>query len=149
MSSVKTLAFWTVVVLSAMLLFQVVRAGPDAKTPQIPYSTFIAQAEAGQIARVAVTGSRIEGEYRDGKGRFRLTGPNDPAVFLGVLHDKGVEVQFRNVADGNLPLQLLGTWSPLILLGALWFFMIRQQQRQRRPPPQDNGGSLGPSGGLG
>jgi cell division protease FtsH len=27
-----------------------------------------------------------------------------------------------------LPLQLLGTWAPLILLGALWFFMIRQMQ---------------------
>ncbi len=35
---------------------------------------------------------------------------------------------FRDVNSGSLPLQLLGTWAPLILLGALWFFMIRQMQ---------------------
>jgi cell division protease FtsH len=30
--------------------------------------------------------------------------------------------------SGSWPLQLLGTWAPLILLAALWFFMIRQMQ---------------------
>ncbi len=34
----------------------------------------------------------------------------------------------KNVNNGSWPLQLLGTWAPLILLGALWFFMIRQMQ---------------------
>jgi hypothetical protein len=29
-----------------------------------------------------------------------------------------------------MPLQLPGTWAPLILLGGLWFFMIRQMQRR-------------------
>ena len=44
------------------------------------------------------------------------------------LNDKGVNITFRDVNSGSLPLQLLGTWAPLILLGALWFFMIRQMQ---------------------
>ncbi len=37
-------------------------------------------------------------------------------------------VNFRDINSGSLPLTLLGTWAPLILLGALWFFMIRQMQ---------------------
>ena len=44
------------------------------------------------------------------------------------LQSKGVNITFRDVNSGSLPLQLLGTWAPLILLGALWFFMIRQMQ---------------------
>ena len=44
------------------------------------------------------------------------------------LQSKGVVINFRDVNSGNLPLTLLGTWAPLILLGALWFFMIRQMQ---------------------
>jgi cell division protease FtsH len=133
-TSLKTLIFWLLMVVSAVLFWQVVRVNPSsARTPEISYSTFISQAESGQIARVTITGSRIEGEYRDGKGRFRLTGPNDPAVFLGVLHDKSVEILFREVGEQNLPLQLLGSWAPLILLGALWFFMVRQMQLRRNP----------------
>ena len=34
----------------------------------------------------------------------------------------------RDITSGSWPLQLLGTWAPLILLAALWFFMMRQMQ---------------------
>jgi cell division protease FtsH len=44
------------------------------------------------------------------------------------LRDKGVNITVRDVTNGSWPLQLLGTWAPLILLAALWFFMIRQMQ---------------------
>ena len=37
-------------------------------------------------------------------------------------------MNIKDVNSGSWPLQLLGTWAPLILLGALWFFMIRQMQ---------------------
>jgi cell division protease FtsH len=47
---------------------------------------------------------------------------------IKALHDKGVSMTFRDANSGSWPLQLLGTWAPLILLGALWFFMIRQMQ---------------------
>jgi cell division protease FtsH len=143
----KTLMFWAVIVFSAWLLWQSVRSNsPNARAPEIDYSNFIAQAEAGKIASVTVTGTHIEGEYRDGKGTFQLTGPNNPAVYLGVLQDMGVTIRFRDAPADNLPLQLLGTWAPLLLLGALWFLMIRQMRR--RSPPTSTGDSLNPSGGL-
>jgi cell division protease FtsH len=42
------------------------------------------------------------------------------------IRAKGINV--RDANSGSWPLQLLGIWAPLILLGALWFFMIRQMQ---------------------
>jgi cell division protease FtsH len=146
-STVKTVFFWLVIGISASLLWQVVRTNPsNSQTQEISYSTFITQAEAGKIARVSIAGSKIEGEYRDGKGRFQLIGPSNPSAFLGILQDKSVEIRFRDAQQGSLPLQLLGTWAPLILLAALWFFMIRQMQQRRA-----NASSGGPSssGGLG
>jgi cell division protease FtsH len=127
--TIKTILFWAIIVVSALLLWQVVRSSPeDQRTPEISYSQFISKVEAGEISRVDIAGSRIRGQYRDGTGAFRLIGPSNPAVFLDTLRSKGVEIWFKDVPGDNLPLQLLGTWAPLILLGALWFFMIRQMR---------------------
>jgi cell division protease FtsH len=149
--TVKTVLFWTFVVVSAALLWQVMRSSgvPSAHSPEITYSAFISKAQAGEIARVSITGTQIEGEYRKGAGEFHLTGPSNPAAFLGILQDQGVEIRFRDANDASLPLQLLGTWAPLILLAALWFFLVRQTQIRRRKPPIGPGEGLDSSGGLG
>jgi cell division protease FtsH len=43
------------------------------------------------------------------------------------LHDKGVQVSIRDVSGGGWPSWLFNL-APIILLAALWFFMIRQMQ---------------------
>jgi cell division protease FtsH len=143
-STLKTIIFWVFIVITASLLWQIVRAPEkQGQPPEISYSQFISEVEAGRVARVNISGNRIQGQYRDGRGTFQLIGPTDAGAFLDKLQGKGVEVWFRDSAAGSLPLQLLGTWAPLILLGALWFFMVRQMQR-RRPPVS---GQTGPSAG--
>ncbi len=145
--TVKTVLFWILIVFSAVLLWQIVRSGTkNVPSPEISYSTFIAKAEAGAIARVSITGTRIEGEYRNGQGTFRLTGPNNQAAFLEVLQNKGAEIRFRDAPDANPMLQLLGTWAPLLLLGVLWLVMIRQMQGKK--PPSGPPGGLDSSTGL-
>lgn len=137
--TMKTFVFWVVLVLTALLLWQVMRAPKNVQSPEITYSTFIMKAQAGDIASVSIIGSQTEGEYRNGTGRFHLTGPGNPAAFLGILQDKGVVIRFRNAQEANLPLTLVGTWAPLILLAALWLFVIRQiriQQIRRKDPPE-------------
>jgi cell division protease FtsH len=127
--------FWFVLGISALLLFQVIHPAPGKEpVPEISYSQFVSEAEAGSIASVNIEGGRIRGQYREGKGTFQLTGPSNPGLFLGVLRDNGVEIRFKDSASASVPLQLLGTWAPLILLAALWFFMIRQMQRRTNTP---------------
>ena len=145
-STVKTLMFWAAIVVSALLLWQVVRSNPaEQRIPEISYSQFMSQAEAGGIARVTITGSRVLGEYRDGKGMFRLVGPGNPGVYLDILRSKGTAIWFKDASSDSLPLQLLGTWAPLILLAALWFYMIQQMRRRsatwggERPPDASGG----------
>ena len=64
---------------------------------------------------------------KDGSG-FSTTAPVNYPDMIKALRDKGVNINIRDVTNGSWPLQLLGTWAPLILLAALWFFMIRQMQ---------------------
>ncbi len=141
---VKAVVFWAVICVSAMLLWQVGRSTPDdRKIPEIDYSRFMSDVDAGNVASVDITGTRIQGQYRDAKGAFRLIGPSNPGVYLDALRNKGVEIRFRDGGNSSPPLQLLGTWAPLILLGALWFFMIRQMQKRRSIPPE----GIPPAGG--
>ncbi len=147
--TVKTVVFWGFIAISAMLLWQVVRATPEnQKFPEITYSRFMSEVDSGNVASVEVTGTQIRGVYREGKGSFHLTGPANAALFVDALRKQSVEIRFRD--NGEPPvLSLLGTWAPLILLAALWFYMIRQMQR--RPshaaspsPGQDFGQPTGP-----
>jgi cell division protease FtsH len=110
--TIKTIVFWVFISASAFLLWQVVRSSQqDQRTQEISYSQFISKAEAGEISRVDIAGSRIRGQYRDGRGAFRLIGPSNPAVFLDTLRSRGVEIWFKDVPGDSLPVQLLGTWG--------------------------------------
>jgi cell division protease FtsH len=143
---VKTIIFWLFVAIAATLLWQVVRSTHENEAiPEISYSTFMSDVEAGNVVKVTITGEQIRGWYRDGK-EFRLTGPSSPGAYLTALHDKGIEIVFREAQQASLPSQLLGTWAPLILLGALWYFMIRQLRKRQNPPggSPSVGGNMGP-----
>lgn len=143
---IKTILFWLVVSVAAVLLWQVVRSGPEGRIPEISYSRFLSEVEAGNVATVTIAGAEIQGLYRDGKSAFRLIGPSNPSLYLDQLRERGVEVRFRLANTDNLPLTLLGTWAPLILLGALWFFMIRQMKQlgaQKQANTPQGSGSTG------
>jgi cell division protease FtsH len=129
-STVKTVLFWLLIGISALLLWEVVKSARDGqKDAELNVSQFMTDVEQNNIRELTVNGMEVRGKHRDGSA-FHTTAPGNyftPEVLKG-LHDKGVNVNFRDINSGSLPLQLLGTWAPLILLGALWFFMIRQMQ---------------------
>jgi cell division protease FtsH len=134
-STIKTVVFWAVIVVSAYLLWQVVKSGGNVQAPEISYSEFLSQTESGNVGKVTISGTHITGIYRDSR-TFRVTAPTSQEGMLQTLHQKNVEIWFRDSAEGNWPSWLLNL-APLILLAALWFFMIRQM-KQRRPQTQIN-----------
>jgi cell division protease FtsH len=129
-STVKTVLFWLLIFVSAVLLWQVVKSARDGqKDTELNVSQFMTDVDQGNIRELTVNGMEVRGKHKDGSA-FHTTAPTNyftPEMLKG-LQGKGVNITFRDVNSGSLPLQLLGTWAPLILLGALWFFMIRQMQ---------------------
>jgi cell division protease FtsH len=129
-STVKTVLFWLLIGVSALLLWEVVRNARDGqKDQEVTVTQFMSDVDQNNIREIEVYGMEVRGKHRDGT-QFHTTAPTNyfSPEMLKNLHDKGVLIKFRDINSGNIPLTLLGTWAPLILLGALWFFMIRQMQ---------------------
>jgi len=127
-STVKTIVFWLVIVLSCVLLWQVVRAGSSSKDNKpVSYSEFRSQVDQGNVTEVTIIGTEVQGKYRGDKPFHTTIPANDPDL-IKALRDKGVNITVKDVsASGSWPNWLLQL-SPLILFGALWFIMIRQMQ---------------------
>jgi len=127
-STVKTVVFWLVIGLSALLLWQVIQAGRSGqKEKEVNRTQLLNDVEAGNVKDVTVLGQEVHGKYNDGSSFHTTILTADPNV-MKALDEKKVLVTAKDANSGSWGLQLLGTWAPLILLGALWFFMIRQMQ---------------------
>src|SRR3981189_453697 len=98
------------------------------KDTEVTFSKFLTDVDQGNVKEVTITGQEVRGKYRNDNSAFHTTAPSNYPDMIKTLRDKDVAMTVRDITSGSWPLQLLGTWAPLILLAALWFFMIRQMQ---------------------
>jgi cell division protease FtsH len=127
-STLKTVLFWLVIVVSAFLLWQVVRTGSSGpKEKEVNFSQFMSDVDQGLVREVVITAQDVKGKYKADNSPFHSTVPPNYPDMYKTLRDKGVSVNVKDITNGSWPswlFQLL----PLALLAALWFFMIRQMQ---------------------
>jgi cell division protease FtsH len=116
--------FWLVIVISAALLWQVVKSDGNESIREISYSQFLSEVSAAKVSKVTISGIRVVGESRDATF-FRVVVPGNQQAMLEALQQQNTEIWFRDVSEGSWPTWLLNL-APLILLAALWFFMIRK-----------------------
>ncbi|MGA9964219.1 MAG: ATP-dependent zinc metalloprotease FtsH [Terriglobales bacterium] len=127
-STVKTVVFWLVIVLSAFLLWQVVKAGgAGQKEKEVNFSQFMTDVDQGNVKEVTINLQEVHGKFQNDGSTFHTTVPVNYPEMIKKLSDKGVNITVRDASSGSWPSWLLNL-APLILLAALWFFMIRQMQ---------------------
>ena len=127
-STVKTVAFWLVILLSGVLLWKVVQAGgAGAKEADIAFSKFMQDVEHGDVNEVTIVGTEVHGKYKSGNAGFHAYVPSNYPDMIKDLRDKGVTINVKDTSGNGWPTYLLNL-SPLILFAALWFVMIRQMQ---------------------
>ena len=127
-STVKTVLFWLLIVVSAFLLWQVVKGARDSqKEKEINVTQFMSDVDQGNIRELTVNGMEVKGKYRDGSS-FHTTAPGNyfTPEMLKTLQSKGVNITFRDINGGNWAwlIQVV----PIVLIGAVWIFMLRQMQ---------------------
>ncbi len=126
-STVKTVIFWVVILVSAVLLWQVVKNANSGQKVQEPnFSQFMADVDQGAVKEVTLTGMEITGKKADGS-QFHTTTPANYPEMIKKLQDKGVSITVKDVSNSSWG-WLVNLFAPLALLAALWYFMIRQMQ---------------------
>ncbi len=128
-STIKTVLFWAVIVVSAFLLWTVVKTGSNAqKEKEIGFSEFLADVDQGNIHDVQFIGQEVKGKFKTPPDSpFHTTAPANYPDMYKTLRDKNVPYSIKDISNGTWPSWILNL-APLVLLGALWFFMIRQMQ---------------------
>ncbi|MGE5114522.1 MAG: ATP-dependent zinc metalloprotease FtsH [Acidobacteriaceae bacterium] len=127
-STAKQIVFWLVIILFGVLLWQVVHMSANGmKEQEINFSDFMNRVNQGTIADVTIDGQQVRGHYKDGKTSFHTTVPVTYPDMNKALLDKGVNVTVRDTSGAGWPTWLL-QFAPLILIAAVWFFMLRQMQ---------------------
>ncbi len=143
--TVKTIIFWVVIMVSAFLLWSVVKTrnpGTHQSAPEISYSEFLSRVESGSVASVRVTDTNLEGVSHDG-GAFRVNVPSNQDQMVQTLRQKGVEIWYPE--NHKSTTDWITNLAPLALLAILWFFMIRKMNaRGNRPPTVPPGSSNAP-----
>ena len=126
-STIKTVLFWAVIVVSAFLLWQVVKTGSNAqKEKEIGFSEFLTEVDQGNVHDATFIGQEVKGKFKNDTTFHTIVPANYPDMYKK-LTDKGVPYSFKDISNGTWPSWILNL-APLVLLGALWFFMIRQMQ---------------------
>jgi cell division protease FtsH len=128
-STIKTVFVWAAILVSGLLLYSALRTGSNApKEKEITFSQFMSDVDQGSVQKVKVIGQEIRGELKDGSTFHGIIPPplGDTEMYK-TLRQKGVDIEIKDISNGTWP-TWIATAAPLILFGALWFFMIRQMQ---------------------
>jgi cell division protease FtsH len=126
-STVKTIIFWVVILISAVALWQVVKtANSGQKVQEINFSRFMSEVDQGTVKDVTLTGMEVKGKLADGSS-FHTTVPSNYPDMYKKLQDKNVSITVQDVGNSSWG-WLINLFAPLALLAALWYFMIRQMQ---------------------
>jgi cell division protease FtsH len=126
-STVKTIIFWVVILISAVALWQVVKtANSGQKVQEINFSRFMSEVDQGTVKDATLTGMEVKGKLADGSA-YHTTVPSNYPDMYKKLQDKNVNITVQDVGNSSWG-WLINLIAPLALLAALWYFMIRQMQ---------------------
>ena len=127
-STVKTVVFWVVMLLTALLLWQVVKTGNPAKERELSFTEFMTSVEQGNVSEITLYGNNeVRGKFKKDNARLKTVVPNDYPDLIGILREKGVVISVKESSSSSW-VTLLVNASPFLLLIGFWIFMMRQMQ---------------------
>jgi cell division protease FtsH len=91
------------------------------------FSEFMSSVEAGQVARVTITGNEITGQAKTDGANFRTYAPPQYEGLANRLIDRGVIVTAKEPTTSPWA-ALLYSWAPILLMIGFWIFFMRQMQ---------------------
>ncbi|MCU0910763.1 MAG: ATP-dependent metallopeptidase FtsH/Yme1/Tma family protein, partial [Rhodobacteraceae bacterium] len=139
MGNARNIAFWVVLFLLILALFNLFSGGQSTmQSRDVPYSDFVARVERSEVSEVTLDGERATFRGTDGQNYVTIV-PNS-ADLVRALTDRLVE---RNIPVKAKPQQesgffsVLSLWLPFLILIGIWIFFMNRMQGGGR------GGAMG------
>ena len=126
MGNARNLAFWVVLFIVIIALFQLF--GGDQATSSSTtrsYTQFVQSVESGAVTDVTMDGEKVYYKGADGRSAMAVV-PGDAEV-TRLLMDNGVSVEARPQEQSGFTTFLLGLLPFLLLIGVWIYFMNRMQ----------------------
>ncbi len=136
----RTLAFWMLVVLLSLMAFRMYQGGiMGPQRVEISYTRFIHDVDAGNIESLEITDNTVTGELKK-QSTVRIGSHDVPykAFRTNIVGDgstlpdrvwktnPGAEIDVRGT--GFNWVSALFTYLPMVLIFAIWLFLLRQMQ---------------------
>ena len=135
MGNTRNIAFWIVLFLLLIALFNVFSSGKNlSSSKEISFSEFLNQVEKGNVASVRLDGEKIA--VKDSSGNIYQVIQPAGASIVGQLQESGVEIQAVKQEKSGL-MSSLSLWLPFILIIGIWIFLMNRMQGGGR------GGAMG------
>ena len=127
MNNFRNLALWIIIALLLVALFNLFQ-GPTQRQGRAPisFSEFNQQVLADQIKSVNMSGTHVDGQFRNGT-QFSTDMPEDPGLTQRLL-DHNVDIKVRPEGDNITLLSVFINWFPMLLFVAVMIFLMRQMQ---------------------
>ncbi len=126
MGNARNLAFWVVLFMLILALFNLFSNGESAlNSRQMTYSEFVQAVNDGTVASVTLDGEKVLIKGKDGQ-EYATIKPSDAEV-TKMLIDKGVKVNAAPQEQSAF-VSLISLLLPVLLLIGFWFFMMNRMQ---------------------
>ncbi|MBP6737597.1 MAG: ATP-dependent zinc metalloprotease FtsH [Rhodobacteraceae bacterium] len=135
MGNARNIAFWVILFLLILALFNLFSGGSVTSSDRsVSYSEFMTRVEAGQVSAVTLDGERVLVTGADGS-RYATISPKDDTLTARLLA-KNVEVRAEPQQSSGF-MSLISLWLPFIVLIGIWIFFMNRMQGGGR------GGAMG------
>ncbi len=135
MGNTRNLAFWVVLFLLIVALFNVFNTNTSPSTSnEVTYSDLVASVEAGKVGKVVLDGEKATVTGTDGSRYFAVLPRR--VDMTPVLLENGVEIEAAPQERSGL-FSVLSLWLPFIVLIGVWVYFMNRMQGGGR------GGAMG------
>ena len=135
MNNARSIAFWLVLFLLILALFNLISGGQTStNTSNVSYSDFVERVEGGNVSNATIDGERIVFRGSDGRDYVTIQPEGAGATDLLVQYD----VTFRaEPQEQSSFVSILITFLPFLLLIGVWIYFMNRMQGGGR------GGAMG------
>ncbi|PRX35162.1 cell division protease FtsH [Meinhardsimonia xiamenensis] len=135
MGNARNIAFWVVLFLLILALFNLFSGGQSTlSTRSVSYSDFIARVESGDVSSVTLDGERVLFRGKDGQDYITIMPSNTDITDR--LIDRGVTVRAEPQEQSGFTTVLM-TFLPFLILIGVWIYFMNRMQGGGR------GGAMG------